>query len=248
MIHPIVLITLLAAATSNADTTGADIVRAMHDRYAGAWYENLALVQTVKYYDRATGAFDSARVWYESIQLPGRVRSDVAPLDGGNSEVFDNGTWTVIRADTVARSNPGPHPLLLLGFDVYLQPVDHTIAALENFGIDLAKMRRDRWQGRDVYVVGSASSDDTARQFWIDKERLVFVRLVLTNPRTNAVRDIRFDAYERLGGGWIATEVVFMTNGRTDIHERYDYWTIDVEFEPSLFLTASRTRPGWVRN
>jgi hypothetical protein len=30
--------------------------------------------------------------------------------------------------------------------------------------------------------------------------------------------------------------------------ERYDYWTIDVGFEPGLFASEGRSRPTWVRN
>lgn len=238
-----ILVTMLLGGVIPAVRTGEDVVRAMYERYAGVWYENLALVQTVTYYDSQTGAFDSARVWYESIQLPGIVRSDVAPLDAGNSVLFKNDSWIEFRADTVSREFPGPHPVLLLGFDIYVQPVEETIAKLQGFGFDLSQMREDVWQGRPTYVVGNEY-----RQFWIDKEDLLFVRLYLENPNTGAEREILFEGYERLGGGWIATEIKFMRDGRVDMFERYDYWTIDVAFEPSLFASDGRSRPAWVRN
>jgi hypothetical protein len=240
MIH--VLILALATGTGAlSPPTGEEIIRAMHDRYAGKWYENLALVQTVKYYDAGSGAFDSARVWYESIQLPGVVRSDIAPVDAGDSQLFKDDTWFVLEADSLVSERPGGHPVLLLGFDVYVQPVEETIARLERF--DLSQVREDEWQDRDVYVVGGE-----ARQFWIDKRDLLLVRLLVRNQSTGGEREVRFNAYEPLGGGWIATELAFMRDGRVDIHERYDYWTIDVEFEESLFATSERTRPMWVRN
>jgi len=238
-----VIVTMLVASFLPQVRTGADVVRTMYERYAGVWYENLALVQTVTYYDSQTGAFDSARVWYESIQLPGIVRSDIAPLDAGNTVLFKNDSWIEFRADTVVRESPGPHPLLLLGFDVYVQPVDETIAKLQGFGFDLSQLREDVWRGRPAYVVGNEY-----RQFWIDREDLLFVRLLLKNPNTGAEREILFEGYERLGGGWIATEVKFMRDGRVDMFERYDYWTIDVGFEPGLFASEGRSRPTWVRN
>ncbi len=228
---------------SPQDMTGEDVVRAMHDRYAGTWYENLALVQTVTYYDVESGAPDSFRVWYESIRLPGTVRSDIAPLDAGNCELYTDETWTRFRADTVVQSRPGPHPVLLLGFDVYLQPVDKTLEKLRGLRVDLSQVRIEEWEGRRTYVVG-----DESRQFWVDVESLLFVRLLMKNPNTGAEREIRMEAYEPLGGGWIATQLTFMRNGRVDIFERYDYWTIEVEFKPSIFATSGRTRPAWVRN
>ncbi|NIM52483.1 MAG: outer membrane lipoprotein-sorting protein [Gemmatimonadales bacterium] len=247
MLHVFLFATVLAVGGDSV-RAGEDIVRAMHDRYAGKWYETLALVQTVNYYDAETGAYDSARVWYESIQLPGVVRSDVAPLDAGNRFLYKDETWYDFRADTVYSAQPGPHPLLLLGFDVYVQPVEETIAKLEQFRIDVSKVREDEWQGRGVYVVGSSSADDDSRQFWVDKEHLLFVRLLLTDPSTKQTREVRFEGYERLGGGWIATEIVFMRGDRSTMVEQYNYWTIDVEFDPSLFTDTKGTRPKWVRN
>jgi hypothetical protein len=225
------------------DISGADVIQAMHERYAGKWYENLALVQTVTYYDSDSGMPDSFRVWYESIRLPGTVRSDIAPLDAGNCELYAGEVWTRIQSDTVVRSFPGPHPILLLGFDVYVQPVDETLAKLEQLGVDLSKPVIGEWQGRHTYVVG-----DESRQFWVDVEDLLLVRLLLKNPNTDSERDIRLESYEPLGGGWIATELTFMRDGRADISERYDYWTIDVEFNPGIFVTEDRKRPAWIRN
>jgi hypothetical protein len=243
MTTALILVTILVAGVMPQVRSGEDVVRAMYERFAGKWYDNLALVQTVTYYDSQTGAFDSARVWYESIQLPGVVRSDIAPLDAGNSVLFKEDTWIEFRADTVFRELPGPHPLLLLGFDVYVQAVEGTIAKLQSLGFDLSQLGEDEWQGRPAYVIGNED-----RQFWIDREDLLFVRLQLKNPNTGAEREILFEGYERLGAGWIATEIKFMRDGRVDMFERYDYWTIDVGFEPSLFATEGRSRPAWVRN
>lgn len=239
----LLLIVLVGCASAPA-MTGEDVIRAMHDRYADAWYTDLALVQTVNYYDVQSGAYDSARVWYESIRSPGIVRSDIAPLEAGNTVMFKDQAWLFFEADTLVREQPGQHPLLLLGFDVYVQPPEQTITTLQALGFDTSlEVREDEWQGRTAYVVG-----DENRQFWIDKEELLFVRLLLKNPNTGAEREITFDGYERLGGGWIATEVKFMRDGRVDTFEHYDYWTIDVEFEPSLFLLTDRTRPTWIKN
>jgi hypothetical protein len=235
--------------------TGADVVRAMYERYAGRWYRNLALVQTVRYHSprdslggkSVQSAIDSVRVWYESIQLPGTVRSDIAPLDGGNSQLYLGGAWHIFSGDSLVSARPGVHPVLLLGFDVYMQPVEETLAAVERFEIDPSQVREAEWQGEPAYVVGSADPADDARQFWVDKERLLLRRLLWTTPG-GARREVRFDAYEPLGGGWIATELVFLRDGRTEIDERYDYWTIDVEFDPAIFATELRARPGWIRN
>jgi hypothetical protein len=243
MVNSLLLATVLAIVSVGQVGTGEDVVRAMYDRYTGKWYENLALVQTVTYWDIESGTLDSVRVWYESIKLPGTVRSDIAPVDAGNRQVYKDETWSTIEADTLVSSFPGPHPILLLGFDVYVQPLEESLAKLNRARFDLTQVREDEWEGREVWVVG-----DQSRQFWVDKQDLLFRRLLLTNPGTGARREVRMEAYETLGGGWIATELTFLRNEALDIHERYDYWTIDLEFEPGIFAIEDPARLRWVRN
>jgi hypothetical protein len=244
MLQALLLTFALATVPADSIRTGEDVIRAMHGRYAGKWYENLALIQAVTYFDLESGALDSARMWYESIQLPGTVRSDIAPLEQGDYQLYRDGTWHIFEADTLTGSNPGAHPVLLLGFDVYTQPVEQTLASLERF--DLSKLRQATWQGREVYVVGSESEGDAANQFWVDRDDLLLRRLIIVSRASGATIEIRFNAYEELGGGWIAAELSFLRDGRLWLHERYAYWAIDVEFEPGIFAVTDGTRPAWV--
>ena len=39
-----------------------------------------------------------------------------------------------------------------------------------------------------------------------------------------------------------------MRNDRVDMWERYDHWTIEVEFADDLFALSERSRPTWVKN
>jgi hypothetical protein len=220
----------------------------MHERYAGKWYESLALVQTVQYLDVETATLDSARVWYESLELPGTVRSDIAPLDGGNRQVFHEGEWRVYQADSLVSARPGWHPVLLMGFDVYVQPADATQTILKGAGVDLEAVREGEWTGIPVWILGSGPDTEPAREFWIEKDRLLLVRILLRNADAGSTREVRFAGYEPLGGGWIATELSFLTDGRVDTYERYDYWAIDLAFDPAIFAREKAARPAWIRN
>ncbi len=243
-----VVAALFPHRASSQMTSGEDVIRAMHQRYAGSWFQNLALVQTVLYHEPGTGTLDSVRVWYESIRLPGTVRSDVTPLDAGNRQVFHEGEWRTYEADSLLSARPGWHPVLLMGFDVYAQPPETTLSTLERFGTELKLLREDEWLDVPVWVVGGMAADGARREFWIEKERLLLVRLVLGNPGTQHTREVLFRAYEPLEGGWIATELEFRTDGGTDILERYDYWTADVVFDPDIFSLHGAVPPGWIRN
>lgn len=228
-----------------ADTVddGRGVLRRMHERYAGTWYRTLALIQSVTHFD-TIGGIDHAEIWYESIALPGTVRSDIAPLDQGRGELFRGDSLFRFEADTITERGPAVHVILLLAFDVYHQPVDTTAAKLERYGFDLGPLRDSVWDGRAVSVVGAAGGP----QFWVDRERLVLLRLVVPRRRDGSVRDIRFGGYEPLGGGWIATELAFLTDGQVRIRERYAWWDTGLAFAPGVFAIAGRSRPAWVRN
>jgi hypothetical protein len=116
--------------------------------------------------------------WYEAAELPGKLRIDIAPLEGKNTLLFRNDSLYEFKGGKLAESRPMVHPLMVLGFDVYAQPVDVTVRQLRSLGFDLGKLHESTWQGRPAYVVGAAAGDTVTRQFWIDKERLYFVRMV----------------------------------------------------------------------
>src|SRR3989442_122285 len=148
----------------------------MHDRYAGAWYRTLSFVQR-NTATRPDGTTEHS-VWKEYAALPGKFRIEFTPADSGNGILFVNDSQFVFHADTIASASAFIHPLMVLGFDVYFDAAEHTVARLERLGFDLATVRDDTWQGRPAYVVGAKG-----RQFWVDRERLVFVRLLEPGQR-----------------------------------------------------------------
>ncbi|MFQ5552096.1 MAG: hypothetical protein ACE5FJ_12755 [Gemmatimonadales bacterium] len=235
---------LLSAGWSD---TGEDVVRMMHERYEGRWYEHLTFVQRTSYYDIGSGELDSARIWYESLALPGRLRIDLAPLSSGDGILFRNDSLYVLRSDSIVFATSRIHQLLLLGFDVYHLPVEMSIARLRGLGYDLSRMYEAEWQGRDVYVVGAESAADRSNQFWIDRGRLVFVR-ELRYPPNGAEVEVQFNRYYEGGGGWIAPEVVFKVNGRMTLHEEYGNIRTDIDLEPAVFLLESGAKTPWVRD
>src|SRR6266850_2126429 len=142
----------------------------MHERYKGKWYRTVTFVQT-------TTSLREKKVetWYEAARIPGMLRIDVAPVDSGKMILFRNDS--LYRFDDGQRKAAVPfvHPLMVLGFDVYADPPERTVAKLEGLKFDLSLIREDTWQGRPVYVVGAAAGDSSTRQFWVDRERLVFL-------------------------------------------------------------------------
>jgi len=238
-------LTLLLALSGPGPRDGRGLIRAMHDRYASAWYRTLSFTQ----HNTATDSLgrETHSTWKEYAALPGRLRIDFLPADSGGGLLFRGDSEYVFAAGALVRSVPLIHPLLVLGFDVYVQAVDTTLAKLGRLGFDLSTMREDTWKGRAVYVVGAAAGDSVHAQFWVDRDRLVFVRMLQPLRRDSSrAADTRFEDYRPVGGAWLSARVVFLVGGRPVWKEEY----VDVRageplseglFDPARFTAA---RPG----
>jgi len=220
---------------------GQELIRQMRERYDGKWYRTLTFVQ------KTTLPDGKVETWYEALSPPGLLRIDIAPLDSMHTLIFRADSLFEFKAGTLVGSRELVHPLMVLGFDVYVQPEAETIGKLRRLGFDLDRLHETTWQGRPTYVVGAAPGDSTSRQFWIDKERLYFVRSLEPAPQNPAVTlETRFEKYRRMGGGWLEHEVLFLANGQVRMREEYGDTRIDVALNPELFRTDRWGRPGWI--
>jgi hypothetical protein len=225
-------------------TTGADVIHMMHDRYDGKWYHTATFMQ------RTIKPDAPVEVWYEALTVPGSLRIDITPLAGRNVLLFHNDSIYRYADGELKLSRAFVHPLLLLGFDVYAQPVDKTVASLAALGYDMTKLHADTWQGRKVWVVGAAPGDSASKQFWIDQERLVFVRSLGPHPqKAGVLTEVQFNKYVTLGKGWIETEVLFFEAGKLVTTEEYHDPVADPvpPLDPAIFLPGPYRQPGWVK-
>ena len=88
--------------------------------------------------------------------------------------------------------------------------------------------------------------DSVAKQFWIEQDRLLFVRM-LQNTRRGRT-DTRFDKYVPAGQGWIAVQVEQIVNGKRTLLEEYTEVRTDVALLPELFDPRQwAVVPHWAR-
>ena len=229
-----------------AITTGDQLLRAMHDRYAGKWYRTLTFVQRTV--ESPPGGAERRSTWLEAMALPGRLRIDTDRAQG-NGTLFARDSQFVIRNNQVRIAAAGHNPLLVLGFDVYALAPERTAEILRGLGFQLGAVREDTWQGRPAYVVGGAPGDLHSHQFWVDRERLVFVRLLQPWPGdTTKTSEFRFNKYEPLAGGWIAPEVEAFVDGRRTLLEEYTEVRPNVRLDDAIFDPRQwNTAPHWRR-
>lgn len=215
-------------------TSGVDVVRAMHDRYASVWYRTLSFSQTTTITLPNGGTLQQQ--WLEAGKFPGRLRIDTDTANR-SGVIYAGDTVYRFTNGKLAAANADMNELLILGFDVYTQPVARTVDVLRRRGIDLSKVSRATWEGRPVFVVGAAAGDTVSKQFWVDAERLLFVRLVetVTTPTGPRRVDYRFLKYVPHGNAWVAEEVVGLRDGKPSLHEVYANVQVNVPLDDATF-------------
>ncbi len=216
-------------------TSADQLIGAMHAAYSGRWYRNLTFVQKTTYV-RPDGTPSRVETWYETGVMPGRLRIDLGDIAKGNGVLFRNDSTYQMQGGRVTQKMAGRNILMTLGFDVYSQPVATTLAHLRAEKIDLGVLHRDSLNGRPMFVVGAGPNDTTSNQFWVDAERLVFVRLLQTDAQRRRTQDIRFENYVQHGGGWVAERVRFIGDGRLVLLEEYADVKVNVPLDSSLFI------------
>ena len=230
-----------------AYASGQALVSAMRARYAGKWFNTLTFRQKTSRL-RPNGTWD-VQTWYEALRLPGRLRIDFEPVSGGNGVLYARDSQFVASNGRVVRAEPGINDLLLLGFDVYANPEAKTNALLARQGFDLARVHADSFQGRPMIVVGALKGEEHRKQFWVDADRLLFVRLLEPDPRdTTKMQDIRFVNYEKRGEAWVAPRVEIHSDGKLTFYEDYFDMRTDVPLDDSIFDPTPWKNPkNWVR-
>ncbi len=215
-------------------SSGEAVIGAMHQRYADTWYESVAFTETTT---RRTPADTMVtETWREALVIPGRLRIDVEKSNPKLSYICRGDSFFVVRGDSVTRIGRR-NLLLLMGFDVYRQPVDETLRALRAQHFSLGPVRTDTWEGHQVYVIGAAKGDLHSRQLWIDQDRLLFVRMLQPNGADSAkTDDVHFDNYKLEPHGWMSETVIETTDGKLTLKEVYANVRINARLDPAMFV------------
>jgi len=230
----------VAAKVSNSN----ELIAAMQRKYGKSWYKTATFVQeTTNVQPDGTSKVET---WYEAMMVPGSLRIDFTPITAGNGILFTDGKIYVFKDGKVDSTRAFDHPLLILGFDIYRSPASEVIAKLQALKFDLSQFREDTWQGKPVYVVGAKAGDLHSPQFWIDQKNLYFVRMLRPGGKDGAqTQETQFNKYQKLGGGWMAPEVIFMIDGKVVTTEKYSEIRGDVELDPKLFDPQFWTTVHW---
>jgi hypothetical protein len=227
--------------------TGEDVLAAMRFKYDEKWYKTLTFKQQTSRLT-ADGKWN-VQTWYEAMKIPGSLRIDFDPISAGNGVIYARDSAFTVTNGRALRGSPSINELLLLGFDVYGNTTTRTAAILRKQGFDLTRVHADVFEGRPTIVVGARAGDTRSKQFWIDAERLYFVRQLSAAPRDSTkVQDIRFVNYRREGDAWISPRVEIHTDGKLVFFEDYSDIRTNVVLSDDLFDPSKwKTVKHWLK-
>lgn len=221
-------------ARSSAPANGEVVIRAMHDKYAKTWYRTLSFTQKTT---RRTPADTMViETWRERAIVPGYLRIDIERTPANTSIVYGGDSLFVWRGDSTLTRAATRNILLVIGFDVYRQPPETTLAVLAAEHFPMMPVREDTWKGRPVYVIGAAAGDLKSRQLWIDKDRLLFMRAIEPDGRDSTKTvDMRFDNYVQVPSGWLSETVEIYRDGKLVQREEYSDARTNIPIDPKIF-------------
>jgi hypothetical protein len=205
---------------------GKDLIKAMHAAYKGAWYQHFTFSQNMEFY--RNDSIIKKDVWHEAASLPGNLLIKFETKSSENGVLFSNNQVISFRNGKSSKPSPMVHDLLLIGLDVYFLKPDYTCHLLDSLGYNLTILRNDTFGGRPVYVVGALKGDNTSRQFWIDTEHLYMHKVVYKQGAN--INEVVFCDYYKEKKAWFAPTIIFKSNGKLNLIERY----YDIRFPKTL--------------
>ena len=212
---------------------GETLIRAMHAKYDGRWPKTLTYTQTTTLLGQSGANNDQA--WYVALSAPGKERIDYVNPDLGNGMLIRAESTYFFANGRQVRAASGWNDLLLLQQDVYHQSPDVTISILRSLGYQMSRIQTRSFDGRTVYVIGAASSTDSAsRQFWVERDRLLLVR-VREKRGENQFSDIRIGDFIKVGEAFVAKQTYQLQNGVPRLHQQIAGAKADVPLDPDLF-------------
>ena len=242
-------VAVAAVASASPPKDGVALLKQIREAYLGKWFKTVTFVQQTIRKNPQTNVTDTT-TWYEALRSPDRLRIDFGDPAKGNGALYTADSLYVVRSGKVTRSVASGNPFLPFVAGVYDQPLDTTVRQIQAYKFDLSRITTANWQGRSVYVVGGTAGDTTKPQFWVDRDRLILLRMIVPlNPAAPAeLADIRLDDYVRVGGGWLATRVGIMVGGEMRQQEQYSDWRANVDLPRDFFVPQKWTEvPHWAR-
>lgn len=222
---------LIACCSFHGKKNGEDVLREMHDRYAGKWYKSFTFNQTTEQY--RNDSVVSTSTWYEWIVFPDKFRIDFGEKKDSNAVIYLKDSVYSFRKGKLIRKRLNDDDLTFLLGGMYSYSFDSAKAKLQRQGYDLTKFHEDNWKGQAVYVIGANNPGEKTNQLWIDKDKLVVLKFIKYDG-TEKEEGI-FSGHQRFGNAWSETACDFYVNDQLIQKEKYHDCKANEAIDEAMF-------------
>jgi hypothetical protein len=234
---------LIYAGFFVAPRNSAEVLKNMHDRYAGKWYRTFTFNQTTERY--RNDSLVNTTTWYEALSLPDNFRIDFGDPKEGNGIIFHKDSMYSFRKGQLLRTAVNNDDLTFLLGGMYFYPMEEVMKTLTKFGYDLNKFHEDTWQNEKVYVIGADNAGEKKSQLWIDKDKLVMVRFI--KYENGHKEEGVFSDHKKFAGGWSETKCVFYFDDKLGQVEYYHDCKANEPLDPKVFDPAFFGKVHWLK-
>ncbi|HEX5153729.1 MAG TPA: hypothetical protein VFW07_19920 [Parafilimonas sp.] len=227
----IIIISLVAAVSFLNHNTNDDVIEKMYKQYAGKWMKSFSFTQTTQMY--RNDSLVNTSTWYENIAYPDKFRIDFGSKTAGNAALFVNDSIYSFRNSKLNHVSANDENLTFILGGMYFYPLDSVTLMLRRMGYNLNKSYETSLNDKPAYVVGANNGEEKANQLWIDKEKLVIVKIISYN-RGDKEEGI-FSNHKQFGNGWSETLCSFYVNGTLVQKETYYDCKADENIDLKIF-------------
>ncbi len=216
--------------------TGKDVIEKMKDSKDGALFE------LISFHQKSQAIKDdsvlSTQTWIEYYKNPGHLLIKYDSLDSEAGMIFRKDSMYRFSYGMLRGQTYRPHELLILGFDVYHQPIEKTMKQLKALNYNLDIVNDTSIMNLQGYLIGNPNS----KAFFIDKEQWLFRKsFMITSGDTISTT---FTNYKNTEKGPLATHVSFYRNRNKVFQEIYYNITFPEELPDALFSPGNFTATG----
>jgi outer membrane lipoprotein-sorting protein len=232
----ILLLLALSFVSYGQYGNGEELLKAMHDKYAGKYCQTIQFDQHTLRYD-TNGVKKDTSTWYEWISYPDKFRIDFGKKFGGNCVIFKNDSSFNYKNHKLVKKDKNENDLLLILGGMYYRKFEDVVERLERSGYNLDVLTQINVNKNTFYVIGSSgykNEPENQHQIWVDKKDLKVVKLKTKLNETDWL-EIRFDAFEKSCKGFTETRVSAFKNNKLEQVEEYFNLKTSIAIPDSIF-------------
>ena len=224
--------------------TSRDVLKLMHDRYAGKWFTTFTFNQTTQNY--RNDSLIRTSTWYEAIKYPTNFRIDIGEPKNGNAVIFSKDSAYNFRNSKLVKVTTNSDDLTFLLGGMYFYSFDSVLTKLMTLGYHLDHFHLEKWNNSQVYVIGANDATEKLNQLWIDKDKLVIVKFIKFEDGHK--QEGLLENHKRFGGGWSETSCTFYIDDKLFQKEIYHDCQANTGIDSRVFDPVYFGKVYWFKN